>query len=75
MVVSKMKAEEIREMSNDQLESKLVSLKEELFYLRMKHATRQLDNPLQIQDTKKDIARVKTILRERQPKPEEVSAK
>ena len=61
-----MKASEIRTMSPEQLNEKLVSLKKDLFFLRMQHATNQLDNPLKIQETKRDIARVKTMLREKE---------
>ena len=61
-----MKANEVRNMSPEQLESKLSDLKKDLFYLRMQHATNQLDNPVQISLVKKDIARVKTIIREKQ---------
>ena len=43
---------------------KLTGLKKDLFYLRMQHATNQLDNPLKIRETKRDIARVKTVLAE-----------
>ena len=53
-------------MSAAQLNEKLVSLKKDLFFLRMQHATNQLDNPLKIQETKRDIARVKTMLREKE---------
>ena len=61
-----MKASEIRKMSEAELKEKLVSLKKDLFFLRMQHATNQLDNPLKIADVKRDIARVKTIIREQQ---------
>ena len=61
-----MKASEIRKMSAAELEAKLAGLKKDLFYLRMQHATNQLDNPLKIAETKRDIARVKTIIREQQ---------
>ncbi|MDR3730100.1 MAG: 50S ribosomal protein L29 [Oscillospiraceae bacterium] len=61
-----MKASEVRNMSAAQLNEKLVSLKKDLFFLRMQHATNQLDNPLKIQETKRDIARVKTMLREKE---------
>ena len=61
-----MKASEIRTMSPEQLNEKLVGLKKDLFFLRMQHATNQLDNPLKIRETKHDIARVKTVLRELQ---------
>ena len=68
MVVNKMKANEIRKMSAAELEGKLAELKKDLFMLRMQHATNQLDNPLQIAVVKKDIARIKTIIRENQTK-------
>ena len=60
-----MKANEVREMTQAELEAKLVSLKKDLFMLRMQHATNQLDNPMRLAATKKDIARVKTIIREK----------
>ena len=63
-----MKANEIRKMSAAELEAKLVELKKDLFMLRMQHATNQLDNPLQIAAVKKDIARIKTIIRENETK-------
>ena len=66
--MNKMKASEIRSMSAAELESKLVELKKDLFMLRMQHATNQLDNPLRIADVKKDIARIKTIIRENETK-------
>ncbi len=61
-----MKAKEIRDMTPAELESKLADLKKDLFTLRMQHATNQLDNPLKIDAVKKDIARIKTILREKE---------
>ena len=61
-----MKASEIRKMSAAELEAKLAGLKKDLFFLRMQHATNQLDNPMKIAETKRDIARVKTIIREQQ---------
>ena len=61
-----MKASEVRAMSTAELNEKLSGLKKDLFYLRMQHATNQLDNPQKIADTKRDIARVKTIIREQQ---------
>ncbi len=70
MVVSKMKANEIRNLSAEELEAKLMDLKKNLFTLRMQHATNQLDNPMQIAIVKKDIARIKTILREKELRPE-----
>ena len=62
----KMKATEIRKMSAAELESKLGELKKDLFQLRLQHATTQLENPVRIAEVKKDIARVKTIIREQQ---------
>ena len=61
-----MKASEVRAMSVDQLNAKLTELKKDLFFLRMQHATNQLDNPLKIQLTKRDIARVKTMICEKE---------
>lgn len=61
-----MKATEIRELSVEELQVKLVELKKELFNLRLQHATNQLENPTRIADVKRDIARVNTILREHQ---------
>ena len=61
-----MKAKEIRKMSEAELGEKLVSLKKDLFFLRMQHATNQLQNPVKIAEVKRDIARVKTIIREQQ---------
>ncbi len=59
-----MKAVEIRKMSSEELEEKLKELKSELFNLRFQHAINQLDNPHRIEDVKRDIARVMTVLRE-----------
>ena len=64
-----MKAKELKEirgLSVEKLEAKLQELKKDLFMLRMQHATNQLDNPMQIAAVKKDIARVKTIIREKE---------
>ena len=64
-----MKAKEIKEvrgLSVEDLQKKLNDLKKDLFMLRMQHATNQLDNPMQIAAVKKDIARVKTIIREKE---------
>lgn len=60
------KAKEIREMSDKDLEKKLDELKEELFNLRFQLAIGQLDNHMRIKQVRKDIARVKTIMRERE---------
>ena len=59
-----MKVNEIREMSADERNQKLTSLKEELFNLRFQLATGQLENPMRIKEVKKTIARIKTIQRE-----------
>ena len=64
-----MKAKELKEirgLSVEKLEEKLQELKKDLFMLRMQHATNQLDNPMQIASVKKDIARIKTIIREKE---------
>ena len=64
-----MKAKEIKDvraLSVEKLEEKLQELKKDLFMLRMQHATNQLDNPMQIAAVKKDIARIKTIIREKE---------
>ena len=61
-----MKANEVRKMSSAELENKLNDLKKDQFNLRLQHATNQLDNPIRIAEVKKDIARVKTIIREQQ---------
>ena len=61
-----MKIEKIREMSSPDLEKELGELKTELFKLRFGLAANGLDNPMKIKETKKDIARIKTILRERE---------
>ena len=60
-----MKAKEIRAMSAAELDNKLMELKKGLFNLRFQHATNQLDNPQKLADVKHDIARVKTIIREK----------
>lgn len=63
-----MKAAEIRELSSAELDQKLSDLKSELFNLRFQHAINQLDNPLRLQIVRKDIARVKTVIREKELK-------
>ena len=67
--MNKMKAKElnqIRGLSADKLQEKLQELKKDLFMLRMQHATNQLYNPMRIAAVKKDIARIKTIIREKE---------
>ena len=66
-----MKAAEVRAMNKADLEKKLSELKAELFYLRFQHAINQLDNPIRLNEVKKDIARVKTVLRELELKAEQ----
>jgi len=61
-----MKASEVVMLSPDELEEKLSGLKKDLFFLRMQHATNQLDNPIRISQVRKDIARVKTVIRQKQ---------
>lgn len=61
-----MKAEALRDLTGDELERKLGDLKEELFNLRFQAATGQLDNPMRIRQVRKNFARVKTIIRERE---------
>ena len=61
-----MKASEVVKLSDDELQEKLTGLKKDLFFLRMQHATNQLDNPIKIAQVRKDIARVKTVIRQKQ---------
>ncbi len=61
-----MKAEEIRQLSDEELKLKLEDAIEELSNLRFLHSTHQLDNPMKLRTLRKDIARMKTILHERQ---------
>ncbi len=63
-----MKIENIREMSADELGNELEKLKNELFNLRFQHVTGQLENPVKMREVKKDIARVKTVIRENELK-------
>lgn len=64
--MGQMKAEDIREMSDAEIERRIRDLKEELFNLRFQNATGQLDNPVRMRTVKRDIARLKTVERERQ---------
>jgi large subunit ribosomal protein L29 len=59
-----MKASELKDLSRAELEQKLAELKQELFNLRFQHAVNQLENPMRMKAVKRDIARVKTVLRE-----------
>ncbi len=61
-----MKATEIRELPLEELWTKLADLKEELFNLKFQHATGQLENPMRLPETKKDIARVMSVIREKE---------
>ena len=61
-----MKAEKVHEMTTEELKLKLAALKKELFNLRFSHATGQLSNPMVLVTCKRDIARVLTVLRERE---------
>ena len=61
-----MKAEQMRELTDEELRKKVLDYKEELFNLRFQVATGQLDNPMRIRDVRKSIARAKTVLRQRE---------
>ena len=61
-----MKASELREKTQAELDQELLELKSELFKLRFQLATNQLDNPMRLKEVKKSIARVKTVIRERE---------
>ena len=63
-----MKNSKVKEMSSPELEKELSELKSELFKLRFSLATNGLDNPLRIREVRKEIARIKTILRQRELK-------
>ncbi|QSO47996.1 50S ribosomal protein L29 [Alicyclobacillus curvatus] len=61
-----MKANELRGLSSEEIESRIDQLKDELFNLRFQLATGQLENPMRIRQVRKDIARAKTILKQRE---------
>ncbi|WP_054697804.1 50S ribosomal protein L29 [Syntrophomonas palmitatica] len=61
-----MKAKKMRDLTDDELNKKVSDYKEELFNLRFQLATGQLDNPMRIRDVRKNIARCKTVLRQRE---------
>ncbi|MGI6678249.1 MAG: 50S ribosomal protein L29 [Dehalobacterium sp.] len=63
-----MKTKEIRDLTNEELQNKIAALKGELFNLRFRLATGQLENPMTIKEVKKSIARVQTVIREREIK-------
>ena len=60
-----MQAKELREMSVDDLTQRRTELREEIGHLRLKRATSRLENPMKLQQTKRDLARVETLLREK----------
>ena len=60
-----MKAQEFRDMSDDELSARVSELSDTLFHLRLRGATSQLPNPMKVRQTKRDLARVKTVLRQR----------
>jgi len=61
-----LRADEVRDLTDEELDRKLAELKEELFNLRFQLATGQLDNPMRVKAVRKDIARVHTVRRERE---------
>ena len=61
-----MELKKIREMSEAEIHAELIRMKKDLFNLRFQHVTGQLENPVQMRETKRDIARVKTIIREKE---------
>ncbi len=61
-----MKARELRELSTEELEQKVAELRQELFNLKMQHSTGQLENPMRLKQLRRDIARILTVLRERE---------
>ena len=61
-----MELKKIREMSEVELNAELIKMKKDLFNLRFQHVTGQLENPIKMRETKRDIARVKTIIREKE---------
>ncbi|MFP4200808.1 MAG: 50S ribosomal protein L29 [Clostridia bacterium] len=61
-----MKAKEIRELSDSEIDRRITDLKDELFNLRFQGATGQLENPMRVRQVKKDIARLKTVQRTRE---------
>ena len=61
-----LKIKELRELSNKELEGKIIEAKKELFGLRMKQSTGTLEKPSKIKELRKDVARMKTIMRERE---------
>jgi large subunit ribosomal protein L29 len=66
-----MKAGQFRELTREELEQKLSDLKDDLFKLRLRHSVAKLENPMKIRETKKDIARLETVIKEHQLKRNE----
>jgi len=64
-----MEAKELREMSAEDLVQKRADLREEITHLKLKRATSRLENPMKLKETKRDLARLETILREKAPRP------
>jgi large subunit ribosomal protein L29 len=64
-----MEAKELREMSAEELVQKRAGLREEITHLKLKRATSRLENPMKLKETKRDLARLETILREKAPRP------
>jgi len=60
-----MKPQEARDMTDDEIRTRERELTEELFHLRLRRASSQLPNPMKVRDTRRDLARVKTVLRQR----------
>ena len=60
-----MKAREVRDMSDDELHTRAAELRDELFHLRLRRATSQLPNPMKPRETRRALARVETVLRQR----------
>ncbi len=61
-----MELKKMREMTDKELNAELLKMKKDLFNLRFQHVTGQLENPIKLRDTKRNIARVKTIIREKE---------
>jgi len=64
-----MKPQEFRDMSDDELRARVTELADALFHLRLRRATAQLPNPMKVRETKRDLARAKTTLRQREVRP------
>jgi large subunit ribosomal protein L29 len=69
-----MNLEKIRQMTDIELENELVKMKTELFNLRFQHVTGQLENPVKMREVKRDIARIKTVMREKDLAAERLGA-